>query len=56
MRLGVFGDSFADINLSTSCKWPYNHSWPIKLTEMLKIKTDYHGQAVLAYIGVTRNS
>lgn len=45
MKLGIFGDSFADIALDDKIKWHENFSWPILLSKKLNIKADYHGRA-----------
>lgn len=44
MKLGVFGDSFADVRWNDN-GYNYNFAWPLLLEEMMGCKTDQHGFA-----------
>lgn len=44
MKLGIFGDSFADINIDKKLEWPENFGWPYLLSKHLNCETDFHAR------------
>lgn len=44
MKLGIFGDSFADINIDKKLEWPENFGWPMLLSKKLNCETDFHAR------------
>lgn len=44
MKLGIFGDSFADINIDKKLEWHENFGWPMLLSKKLNCETDFHAR------------